>query len=110
MKYGYTEGRKSCEDYKYIYRGVDYSAVFDPFYYLQRNPDLAAYYGSNRMASLEHFVIFGMKEGRQGCAGFNVFAYRDNNADVCAAYGDALEGYYLHFINYGQHESRIASY
>lgn len=213
MNYGYTEGRKGCEDYKYIYRGVDYSAVFDPFYYLQQNPDLAAYYGSNRMASLEHFVIFGMKEGRQakedfnvlsyrnqygdlrnafgddlglyythymkygeaenrngtgfecnvvdfdchyenvdysavfdvnyylqnnpdltasfgydgdkalwhfvtygmkegrqGCAGFNVFAYRDNNADVCAAYGDVLEGYYLHFINYGQYESRIASY
>ncbi len=106
INFGYSEGRKGCENYKYIYDGVDYSAVFDPVYYVENNPDLKAYYGSNRMASFEHFLTFGMKEGRQATADFNVFSYKNEYADLRAAFGDDLSAYYSHYMKYGREEGR----
>ena len=44
------------------------SSGFDPIYYLSNNPDVAAAYGWNPQGALEHYVNFGMAEGRAGCA------------------------------------------
>ena len=41
-----------------------YRAVFDASYYSAAYPDVAAAYGNNADALLNHFISFGVKEGR----------------------------------------------
>ena len=61
---------------------ADYSAVFNADYYYNRYPDLQVTIGKDAKALLEHFVDFGMKEGRVGNAAFDVKAYMKNNPDL----------------------------
>ena len=70
--------------------GMDYGAVFHAAYYADRNPDLKNAYGSDRAALLEHFINFGMSEGRQGSADFNVFSYKNLYPDLRREYGNDL--------------------
>ena len=88
---------------------VDYSAVFDAEYYYNAYADLRAAIGNDQTALLQHFVTFGMQEGRRGNAEFDVRVYMQNNADLINAFGkEDLTSYYLHYINYGKKEGRIA--
>ena len=43
----------------------------------------------------QHFVNYGMAEGRQGRASFNVYTYRDEHPELWEKFGDNLRGYYL---------------
>ena len=45
---------------------VDYSAIYDYFYYTEKYPDVLKAYGLNDDKVLAHFVNNGLKEGRQG--------------------------------------------
>ncbi|MCC8028819.1 MAG: N-acetylmuramoyl-L-alanine amidase, partial [Lachnospiraceae bacterium] len=90
------------------YNGVDYSAVYDYDYYISKYEDLAAAFGSDSAAALQHFVTYGMSEGRQASADFNVTIYRYNYYDLQQAYGTDWKQYYLHYISYGQSEGRNA--
>lgn len=83
-----------------------YSPVFNAVYYLNKYPDLKAAFGEDETAALNHFLNYGMKEGRQGSADFNVNSYRLEYADLRAAFGNDLKSYYLHYINYGKNEGR----
>lgn len=88
---------------------VDYSAVFNADYYYNAYADLRAAIGYDSEALLQHFVTYGMQEGRRGNAEFDVKAYMDNNADLIQAFGPSdYTSYYLHYINYGKREGRIA--
>jgi len=88
--------------------GVDYSAVFDFNYYINRYPDIRVLMGNNPEAALQHFITSGMAEGRQGCENFNVAVYRENYSDLQAAFGNNLQLYYLHFMTSGNSEGRNA--
>lgn len=88
---------------------VDYSAVFDADYYAERYPDLKETFGADEAALLNHFIVCGMAEGRQGSAEFDVQAYRAGYEDLQAAFGDDLPAYYLHYILCGKAEGRIAA-
>ncbi|MBD5095960.1 MAG: hypothetical protein HDT40_02965 [Lachnospiraceae bacterium] len=89
--------------------GVDCSAVYNYDYYIQAYDDIWKAYGANDAAVLAHFVNYGMKEGRQGCAGFNVQSYRNMYSDLRSVYGSDLKKYYIHYINYGKKEGRKAT-
>ena len=91
-----------------IYKGVDYSLVYNGDYYYNKYPDLQKAYGKDYGRLIEHFVKFGMVEGRQACEDFNVFIYKDNYADLRNAYGDDLPKYYMHYIKFGYAEHREA--
>ncbi|MBQ9277901.1 MAG: hypothetical protein IJ224_04620 [Lachnospiraceae bacterium] len=91
-----------------VYNGVDYSAVYDYNYYINKYGDLRAAFGSNSSAALAHFVNNGMKEGRQACAAFNVQVYKSNYSDLRNAFGNDLRSYYLHYIRNGKKENRNA--
>ena len=56
----------------------------------------------------EHFVKYGMDEGRQASTGFNVYTYMNRYRDLNAAYGSDLKMYYQHYIKYGISEGRSA--
>lgn len=87
---------------------ADYAAVFDAAYYAERYPDLKAAFGTDEAALLNHFIVCGMAEGRQGNAEFNVQYYREKYADLQAAFGDNLPAYYTHYMTCGKAEGRTA--
>lgn len=58
------------------YLGVCYAKVYQPGYYKQFNPDLAAAFGADMPRYIQHFVTCGMREGRIASPYFNVYAYR----------------------------------
>ena len=88
-----------------VYRGVDYSAVYDYKYYITNNSDVKSACKDD-FAALEHFVNYGMAEGRQACAEFNVRTYRNRYKDLKAAFGNDLRQYYIHYMNCGKQEGR----
>lgn len=90
---------------------TDYSAIFDADYYYNRYSDLQKLLGKDADALLEHFVEYGMKEGRVGNAAFDVKAYMKNNLDLVGLLKtEDLTLYYTHYVNFGMNEGRIAFY
>ena len=88
---------------------VDYSAVFDAAYYANRYPDLKAAFGNDESALLQHFIQYGMAEGRQGSSQFDVYSYKNLYPDLRAAFGNNLKSYYMHYISNGKAEGRKAT-
>lgn len=88
---------------------VDYSSVFDATYYANRYPDLMTAFGNDESALLQHFIQFGMSEGRQGNSQFDVYSYKNLYPDLRVAFGDNLKSYYLHYISNGKAEGRKAT-
>lgn len=76
--------------------------------YKELNPDLLAVLGDNPKLLFEHFLMNGMKEGRQGSKEFNLAAYKANNPDLVAAFGEDNMKYYEHYISSGKSEGRKA--
>ncbi len=82
IQYGKNEGRNAATkissgssvsgNSQAVLNGVDYSAVYDFNYYINKYPDIKAAYGNNPAGALQHFVQYGMNEGRQGSASFYV--------------------------------------
>ena len=83
-----------------------YQAVFDADYYRSAYPDVAAAFGNNKAALFNHFVNYGVKEGRSGSADFNPQAYRAKYADLQQAFGDDMAAYCRHYVSYGKAEGR----
>lgn len=82
--------------------------IFDAQYYADANQDLKALFGYNEKALLDHYMKYGLKEGRIGSTTFNVAAYRAAYADLNAAFGDNWDAYVNHYYKYGMAEGRIA--
>ena len=90
----------------YIHEGIDYSKVFNPTYYELHNKDVARTASGNSKMLFNHFINFGMKEGRQASADFNVNIYRERYSDLKAKFGSNLPDYYKHFCLKGFYEGR----
>ena len=113
---GHVDGISGNVDMNFDYIGsygvteADYAAVYDYDYYVKNNPDVASYYGSDRRAIFEHFLKYGMKEGRASSANFDLTSYYNAYQDLRLAYGTSdLSKYYLHYVNYGQKEGRTCT-
>lgn len=85
----------------------DYSTIYNEAYYILANPDVYAAFGNNSIALFQHFLDFGMKEGRIASPEFNVLTYMSYYADLVETFGNDLESYYLHYMNSGKAEGRI---
>ncbi|WP_022748648.1 transglutaminase domain-containing protein [Lachnobacterium bovis] len=86
--------------------GVDYSLVYDPDYYVKYNADVRRAFGNDYVALLNHFVAFGMREGRIANVAFNVYSYKNEYPDLRRAYKNDFSKYYKHYIEYGRKEGR----
>lgn len=86
-----------------------YASVYNRQDYMQYNPDVHDAIGSNQYLLLNHFINFGMKEGRQASSEFNLDAYKANNPDLVAIFGDDNVKYYEHYISSGKAEGRKAT-
>ena len=113
VRYGKRECRNATgmsvmQGYATVYNGVDYSAIYDYNYYVGRYADIKKAFGNDDEKVLQHFVNYGMKEGRQGKVSFNVQYYKTNYRDLQKAYGGNLKDYYMHYLRYGIRERRVA--
>lgn len=85
-----------------------YQGVFDAKYYAKNNPDVVLEYGNDANSLLNHYIQYGIKEGRSASNSFNATAYRNRYADLNASYGDSWVSYCRHYIQYGKKEGRNA--
>jgi glycosyltransferase involved in cell wall biosynthesis len=76
------------------------SGLFDPDYYLSKNPDVK----NAGIDPLEHFLNFGGVEGRNPSPKFDSSWYLEKYPDVKAAGINPL----LHFLLYGKEEGRVS--
>ena len=83
-----------------------FRGLFDATYYAKTNPDVVRSYGSGADKLYEHFINFGIYEGRQPSADFNVFAYASAYNDLRNSFGTDIPAYYRHYQNYGKSEGR----
>jgi len=84
--------------------------VFDAQAYLASYPDLQAAFGSDRDAAVEHWLTFGIDEGRTGAPWFDAAHYLAIHPDVAAAYGAGnYRGALEHFLDFGLAEGRASS-
>ena len=92
----------------YVYKGLDYSLVFNSTYYTNKYADLKQAFGTDPNKLFQHFIMYGMQELRQAKSTFNPVAYKNRYADLRAAFGDNNPMYYQHYIQCGVKEGRIA--
>ena len=104
IDYGAAEHRIATSST--VYNGVDYKDVYNKDYYLAKYGDLRNAFGDDERALIEHFVKYGMKEGRQACEEFNPYLYRTLYSDLREAFGYDMERYYIHYMNVGKAEGR----
>lgn len=84
------------------------NVAFNASYYANNNADVYKTCGDDAKALYDHFIKYGIKEGRQSSAQFSILVYKENNQDLADAFGDDLIKYYNHFIEYGVNEDRVS--
>lgn len=80
--------------------------IFDAKYYAGLYPDLKAAFGDDEEALYQHFLNYGLKEGRVMNPILDVVKYRERYADLAEAFGDNWDLYVWHFFTYGVKEQR----
>jgi hypothetical protein len=97
-------------------RKLDYCLMtetnfFDAQYYQNKYPDLKAAFGNDYYKLYEHYINFGIKEGRQASAVFNPKYYLLNYEDLYSTFtgSDKYVQALNHFMNIGIYEGRVGS-
>ena len=80
--------------------------IFDEHYYADTYRDLKEIFGYDREALWNHFVTYGLGEGRNMNGLIDVAKYREEYADLDAAFGDNWDAYLNHYLTYGAKEGR----
>ena len=108
---GAKRGTKVYPAFKY--QSIDYSKVFDPEFYADKNSDVVAALGDDPTRLFNHFIVFGRNEkSRVGktISDFNVEVYGSHSPDLLKAFGECKEGnfapFYKHYCQYGYKENR----
>ncbi len=83
--------------------------IFDSEYYYNTYTDLQAVFGYDETALYNHYIQFGIKEGRSGSEEFNCSVYAGNYADLREVFGTDLHSYCMHYEQHGQSEKRNAA-
>lgn len=102
----YGNGTKNGKSGVTVYKGVEYAQIYNFEYYVNTYADIKKAFGNDEKAVLNHFITYGMKEGRLAQENFNVHFYRSMYQDLENAFGDDLKSYYYHYLNYGIKEKR----
>ena len=82
INHGQKEGRQATgtatlQNPVTIIGGIDYSDVYDYYYYINRYSDLKEAFGDDDIAALQHFAYTGMREGRVGKGTYDGDRYSD---------------------------------
>ena len=108
--YGFNEGRDALALTSEM-GGIKLSALFDESFYLQQYRDVAnAVDGGGFSYGYEHFMRFGLGEGRNPSHLYNEQLYLANNPDVKQAVDAGVhDSGLVHYLQYGHRENRVAS-
>lgn len=82
--------------------------TFDAEYYYNTYPDLQVAFGMDPAALYQHYMTFGIKEGRFGSEEFNCVTYMNNYGDLRLAFGGDYLLYCEHYEKFGKAEGRNA--
>ena len=86
------------------------SVVFDASYYAAKYSDLKSAYGTDATKLYNHFINYGIKEGRTASPYFDVTYYVNNNSDLKKAFGTDYVAAMKHYVNTGINEpSRVTA-
>jgi len=101
VMFGKEEGRKTqndSENNEFEYNKKIIAGEFDSEFYRNQYPNI----DSNGLCPLEHFILFGWKEGRDPCAWFSTNDYIQTHLDI------KNEGInpFIHFLRHGRYENR----
>ncbi|MCM1056686.1 MAG: hypothetical protein NC517_03665 [Firmicutes bacterium] len=80
--------------------------VFDEHYYADTYGDLKEAFGYNREVLWNHFITYGLSEGRTMNEFIDVVKYREEYGDLAEAFGDDWDAYLNHYLIYGAKEGR----
>ncbi|WNG29839.1 peptidase M10 [Cystobacter fuscus] len=82
----------------------------DTVFYVNNYSDLRAAFGNNWTAARDHWLNYGINEGRRGSADFDAAYYLSIHPDLVAAYGaNNYAAAYKHWLPYGLNEGRRSS-
>ncbi len=101
--YGKNEARQASDNYDIV------NSLFDASIYAKANPDLTAAFGNNEIRLKDHWLRYGIAEGRTASLAFDSKYYLEANGDLKNAYGNNYMQAYQHFIKWGFVEKRQAS-
>lgn len=80
--------------------------LFDANYYLMLYPELRAVYGDNAELLYQHFVKYGLSEGRKCSPYLDLSKYIAGNADLSSVFGTNIDAIVAHYFIYGVNEGR----
>lgn len=84
--------------------------VFNCDFYLNKHFDLRAAFGTNCSAATQHWLTYGIIEGRQAIATFSSVEYLSLNPDVAQYHGAKnYLGAVTHYLTYGRYENRATA-
>jgi len=81
--------------------------VFNPKHYSENYTDLQAAYQEDAIALYQHYITYGLKEGRDMNGFLNLSVYKETYPDLQAVFGDDWNAYLTHYLTYGVKEGRI---
>ena len=82
--------------------------IFNAKYYADSNPDVKEAFGYDEESLYQHYLTFGLSEGRAASPVFDVVAYREMYGDLDEAFGDNWDAYVEHYFTYGVEEHRVS--
>lgn len=85
------------------------SIVFNAAYYSDTYADLKKAFGTNESKLFNHFLNYGIKEGRCASPIFDIKYYVSNNADLKKAFGSDYVAAMKHFAKNGINEARATA-
>lgn len=101
---GSLQIRATFEDPSYRpvnYDGDDIGLVFNPDFYAEQYPEIAARYENDLQGLISFFCDVGMEEGHQGNVFFHPETILQNNQELEAVLGTDWFLYYWDFIDFG---------
>ena len=110
VDYGKNEGRYGSENIVYKKQMKSWvNVLFDKDLYYSLYPDLQRAFGDNEVALKEHYINFGVAEGRIGSYIIDQKYYINKYPDLKKVYGNNYRKAVMHFLTCGYREGRCAS-
>lgn len=80
--------------------------IFNAKYYADQYADLKEAYGYDEEQLFQHFMAYGLEEGRSMNPVLDLKKYRESYEDLDAAFGDNWDAYVQHYLDFGIEEGR----
>jgi len=81
--------------------------VFNAKYYSDSYQDIKDVFGDNADLLYNHYITYGLGEGRDMNGFLNLSVYRDTYKDLEDVFGDDWDAYLNHYLTYGIKEGRV---